>query len=494
MSLNFEVLGNLHSKVKNPNSRDLLEEFVLDAPVTEFDLDRFLDNNYVEPKKMPIELDKLYLPVRKDGKDATRAIKHLILAHKVSNEIKINKEAIQIANEFTKESMEAFAGSVFDYWSEVRDIKDSWQLLIACIHASPELIRLIEKEADDYAYAGRQKVGAFMTKALGLSGKKAAFMSIERLKRKSKFNSIKKAADEALDIAASELGIDQNELGDMLVADFGLENGYIEVDYGSSKLKLHLTEEFKFEIEKEDGKKVKSMPKGKAEDAERVKEAKKEFTALKKDLKEAVSLQQIRLREAFVIFRKWDSNKWSELFLENPIMNILGKRLLWGRYKGDSLVEAFALDTDLINVNYQDIKLEKNDKIALVHPSELEDIEDWKEYFEDNEVELLFNQLHNEEINIDSEKVSYDFVRSSSTIQNYLKKANWKIAFIGDAGSFNSFDKELKDYSGTITLTFDDWMGFYDGYASKVEEIVFTGNIPNRVKVEVHREVKEIVG
>lgn len=492
-----ERLKKCYNTVKEPKSRDILAEAIgLDLEDLyrdsegNFDLDLYLDSVYKKQKKFPMELDKLELPVRKDGKDAVKAVEQLIITYKNSDELTINKEALAIAKCFTEESIKSFAKSVFLYWtSSDMEAKTKWQLLIPVIHGGFELIKELEKFIEKLGVNSRQKMAVYLIKAMGLNGSKEAFIAIDRIGRRTRLKTLRIASSEAFEIAAEQLGISNGELGDQLVGDMGFVDGYIPLDYGKQIMKLYIGKSLKFEIENEAGKSYKSLPKGsKDDDEEKIAEAKEKFKQLKKELKDMVTLQTNRLEDALIEWRLWDWSKWKELFLDNPIMNVLGKGLVWGIYEENKLIKSFAFDTEIFDMDYEDVEPKENQKIGIVHPLELsnEETAGWKEVFEENETTILFDQLDREIIEVEDEEalefVPKDFPRKNpATFINRLRKKGWNIGSVRDGGSFNEVYKELRILNVGIELTLLEhpYVGYYgyeadsdDGFVG-VEKIEF---------------------
>ncbi len=493
-----ERIKNIYEEVKEPKSRDIISNVIgLEATDLytdekgEFDLDIYLDSVYKKSKKLPIDLDKIVKPVRIDGKDVDRALEQLFVSYKNSDELSINKEALLITKALTEESTYAFAKSVFLAWQQgPMDMKSKWQLLIPIIHGDFNLIKEIAILIEDLALNSRQKLAVYLIKALALNGTKDAFIAIDKIGRRTKFKTLRLASQEAFEIAAKELGISKGQLGDQLVGDMGLVDGYVSLSYGNQVVKLFIGADLKFEIEKEDGKRVKSLPKGTKDDNEDlVKKAAEEFKILKKQLKEMVTLQTNRMEDALVEHRLWTSKNWQELFLQNPIMNIIGKGLVWAVYKENKLEKTFAFDTELFDVDYENITLDEDNLIGIVHPLELskEDIDNWKEVFSDNETTLLFDQLDREVLGVE-DKESYEFKpkdyprKSPNTLVSRLQKKGWSIGSVRDGGGFEEIYKEIRTLNIGIELTVNGSPGMggygYEAYDSDdglvgVEKIEF---------------------
>jgi hypothetical protein len=480
---NREKLEGLYNKVKNPKSRNIIAN-TLNLSIKniykdtngKFDLDKYLDTVYKKPNKAPIDLDKIIVPRRKDGKDSTRAIEHLILSYKTSNEFTINKEAISIAECFTSDSLNEFAKSIFISWINSKmESKDKWKLLIPIIHGDYETIKEIEKLIEKLTNNSRQKLAIYLIKALGLRGTKEAFLTIEQIRRKTKSKTVRNASIEAFEIASEQLGISKEELGDQLVGDMGFISGYIPLDYGKQNIKLYISKELKFEIENEKGKIYKSLPKAKKDDNDlEIEKAKEKFKIFKKELRDMVNIQKNRLEDAFVEWRLWQWEKWKNLFLGNPVMNILGKSILWGIYNEGKLIKAFTFDTEMFDIDYEEVIITNKDKIGIVHPLELEEneLKRWKEIFKENEITIFFEQLDREILEVENEN-ALEFIpkiyprNNPSTFVQRLRKKGWNIGSIRDSGSFDEIYKEIKSLNIGIEATFSDSL-YVGGYGYEV--------------------------
>ena len=480
---NKEKLTSLYNKVKNPKSRDIISatlnlniKNIYKNSEGNFDLDKYLDAVYKKQNKKPMDLDKIIMPKRKDGKDSMLAAEHFSHSYKTSDELTINKEALLIAESFTKDSLSEFAKSIFiNCINSKIDSKNKWQLLIPIMHGDYETLKEIEKFIEKLAGNSRQKLAVYLIKAMGLRGTKEAFVIIEQIGRKTKYKAIRNASTEAFEIAAEQLGISQGELGDQLVGDMGFVDGYIPLDYGNQNIKLYISKSLKFEIENEKGKIYKSLPQpSKDDDEAKVEAAKDKFKILKKELRDMVKLQNSRLEDAFVEWRLWKWEKWKNLFLENPIMNILGKSILWGIYEEGKLLKAFTFDTEIFDIDYEDVEISKEDKIGMVHPLELEkdQLEKWKEIFQENDITMLFGQLDREILEV-VDANSLEFIpknyprKNPSTFVQRLRKKGWNIGSIRDAGSFDEIYKEIKALNIGIEATFSDSL-YVGGYGYEV--------------------------
>ncbi len=482
-------LVSLYKTLKEPKSRDIIaincelspKDIYCDKN-NQFDFDLYLNSVFDENKNLDIDINSITLPKRKDKKDSLIAIKQLFSSYMNSNDLSINKEALLISDYL--EDMTLFAKEVFELWQLECNYDKRWQILLAIIHGNTELIRKISKLIEVFAKDGRQKLAHYMVKVIGLSGEKEALMLIYNINKKSKFKSIKKASDEALIIVEKELSLTRDELLDKLVDNLGFKNTHIDFFYGEEIIKLYLNNNNELCYKDKKGKEKKSL--GKLASESLTKEGKQKFNQLKKEVKEIINLQSSRINEAFVNWRIWNGSNWKELFFNNPIMNSIGKRLVWGIYNDKKLIKSFTVDTDSFDSSYDKVEIKDTDKIALVYPSEMEEdeITTWLKIFKENEVEFLFDQLGRKIINY---RKNSDFSINledtlsipTNNLHNNFKKNNWFISCVKSAGSFDGYYKENRSINLGVEVTLNESL-YVNSYSAssidtsiKIEKIEF---------------------
>ncbi len=239
-----------------------------------------------------------------------------------------------------------------------------------------------------------------------------------------------------------------------------------------------LTKYLKFDILNPDDKIAKSLPKPKADDdAQAAADVAKEFTAQKKLLKDMVALQTHRLEDAFVVCRLWYGDKWSKLFIENPVMNQLASKLVWGIYQDDVLQQTFIVNPTPMDMEDEAVAIGDDAVIGLVHPSELNEevITQWQDYFADWEITPLFEQLERQPFAITELEQKLQYMvgnvprKSPSTVINRLRKKGWSIGSVRDGGSFDELYKEIDSLGIGIEITFDD-CPYHGGYGYECDE------------------------
>jgi hypothetical protein len=147
---------------------------------------------------------------------------------------------------------------------------------------------------------------------------------------------VRELAGQFVNAIAEREGWTVDELADRTIPDAGFakpEGGgaaALALDYGSRQFAVTLNDDLEPVIAGEGGKPLKGLPApGKADDAEKAKEAKKAFADAKKQVKEVVKRQTERLYEALCTQRVWRFEDWRRYLADHPIVGRLCVRLVW---------------------------------------------------------------------------------------------------------------------------------------------------------------------
>jgi hypothetical protein len=189
------------------------------------------------------------------------------------------------------------------------------------------------------------------------------------------------------------------ELADRTVPSAGFdEAGILELGYGTRIFTARLLPDFKIELFNPDGKKITALPEPRQDDdAEQAKEAKKAFSAAKKDLKSIVDLQTDRLYEALCTEREWPAADWTIYLQQHPVLRYLVQRLVWVEIVDDKVAFTFRPLDDGTLTDHEDnaVMLSQGGHVRLAHDSLLDTkiISPWQAHLVDYEIRPLFQQL-----------------------------------------------------------------------------------------------------
>lgn len=409
----------------------------------------------------------------------------------------INENAALLAKELEQGELQQFAEEVFSKWiAGGAEAKKKWVLYFSSIHGGHKIMENLLQYIEQWTQNARGAIAAEAVRAIALNGSSEALVLVDNIAQKFKHKQVKNAAIKALCNAAEELGITSDELADKVVPTLGFNEKMERIfDYGPRKFKVYLTPALELEIFDEENKKRKSMPApAKKDDEEIARQSNTEFKQLKKQLKNVIAIQKLRLETALLADRRWTMEAWQHLFVKNPVMHSFAIGLIWAAYEENQLVQTFRYmeDGSFNTSEEEEYTLSPNAVIGLVHPIDIseEELSAWKEQLKDYEIVQPIEQLNRKVYPIkEEEKRKIDLSRfhgrkiSAATLLGRAEKLGWYKGFVEDAGMFYAFYREdvvkrVKKEDGTIQLfgnaaelSFSGMNVNYDFYGEQTAEI-----------------------
>ena len=223
--------------------------------------------------------DEPQIRLRDSDEIADAAIPLAYLQQYISDAVIEKKETAEvIGRALNEEDLKEYVQTIYQIWiSQDADVKKRGILSLYGMYSDDKMVDILIKQIDEWVLQMRGKIAADAVRALGLSSSKLALMSIHAIAFKYKHKQVRNAAKEALSLAAKTRGITEEELEDQLVPDLGFTiHGEKIIDFGNRSFTAILTTESKIELETEEGKRMKSLPKPDAkDDVEKAEEAKK---------------------------------------------------------------------------------------------------------------------------------------------------------------------------------------------------------------------------
>ncbi len=414
----------------------------------------------------------------------------------------VSAEAGAIASTLEASSLSLYATDVFQRWlDDGAQAKKKWVLYFASIHGGTNVAQSLISHINKWPQESRGAIAAEAVKALALNSAPEALLTVDTISRKFKFKQVKSAATDALKFAAEQLGISTEELADRIVPDLGFdENMQKVIDYGTRKFTVRLNPALEVEVFDQNGKRLKNLPSpGQKDDQVLAPQANNEFKALKKSIKATVNTQKIRMELALSTGRKWTSEVWTKLFVQNPIMHQFAMSLIWGVYSDNSLIQTFRYmeDGTFNTEDEEEYDVPKSAIIGLVHPLELtsDSISVWKQQLEDYEVKQCIEQLDRptympseEELKCDRVLVGAGKILSSMSLLGKMTTLGWYKGVPQDAGVFYEFYRENVADGVSVQLDFAGmYVGGYDDEEVTVFDAVFYKNnakIYDKIKPE----------
>ena len=430
-----------------------------------------------------------------NGQEAEdKYLQAILLCYHHMEKLGLNQNAEFLVKELNDQEFAVYAHSIYNKWLEDgAQFKERWVLYFYAIHGGMEVLTVLGQCIKEWAENSRGAIAAEAVNAMVLNGSSQALMQIDHMAHKFKHKQVKKAAVQALEHAAEELGITSEELGDRIVPNLGFDQNMEQIyDYGTRKFRVYLTPSLELEIFDEDGKKRKSMPApGTKDDAQKAKLANTEFKQMKKQLKSIVAMQKFRLENALLSGRCWDTEGWKALFVANPVMHSFAIGLIWTAYsQGERLTTFRYMEDGTFNtVDEEEYELPEGAVIGLAHPIEMaeEELEGWKEQLSDYEIVQPIMQLEKKIYLLEEdEKQSLDLNRFHGrkihglSLHGRAAKFGWSKGSVEDAGVFYTFYREdvtkrIKEEDDSVRLEGNavelQFSGMYVGMFDNEEDV-----------------------
>ncbi len=404
---------------------------------------------------------------RQDGEEASEDYLAAILAAYAGMKVPgIHAGAKTLAAELKPEELAAYVRELYELWlSEDAPAKKKWVLYAVSIHGGEPVVPMLYGQIQEWAKGTRGAMAAEAVRALALNGTPTALLQVDQIGRRFRFRQVKAAAAGALSSAAEQLGMTREELEDRIVPKLGFDEQMERVfDYGKRTFRVSLTPALTLEVCDDKGKKLKNMPSpGKQDDPETAGASYDAWKLLKKQLKTVVADQTLRLEQALGLGRRWPTDRWRELFVENPVMHQFATGLVWGVYENGALQTTFRYmeDGSFNTVEEEEYELPEKGMIGLVHPVELshELLAAWKEQLSDYEIVQPVEQLDRPVYTVtEEEKNATELSRFGGLVLNGLSlsgkllQMGWYRGEILDGGGYFNFGR--MDGSTAVKLEF----------------------------------------
>jgi len=348
---------------------------------------------------------------------------------------------------------------------------DRWALTLGGLLGDSHIIPPLLSRINDWCENSRHKLAEYAAQAISLLPGNEPLMVLDTLSNRyrSKFKNVGKACSEAFNAAATSRGITTDELGDLVVPDFGFDSdGIRRFDWDGGGASAELGADFKLTwFDPETDKTWKALP------ASAPEEIKTEVKSLTKLLREAVKGQNSRLEMTLVRQRRWPVARWRELFENHPLLRSFASSLVWGVYDSTGkLLRTFRRYPNGLLANAAGAleELTENDTvIGMVHPLELEKIalDAWRAHLARFKVKLPFPQIdrsvelldplhgNRREISVTKEKKL-----SAGTFRSRAEKRGWNRGSVVDAGGISSYYKLYPGAGVEVILpTGNFWIG-----------------------------------
>ncbi len=242
------------------------------------------------------------------------------------------------------------------------------------------------------------KVGNACFWALGNMPGSEGVAQLSILKIKVKTNMAQKLIASALEIAAKRLGMTAEEIEEMSVPTYGLEEvGLRRDDFGElfSESRVDGSEVEQVWVRK-DGKRLSSVPKAVKE---KYPGELKEISQAVKDIRKMLPAQRNRIDNLYLMQKKWTFASWQARYLNHPLVGTIARRLIWTFSQGDKSASGIWFNGQIVGRDYQPLDwLADSTTVELWHPihSESKIVLEWREWLLEHEIRQPFKQAYRE--------------------------------------------------------------------------------------------------
>jgi hypothetical protein len=219
---------------------------------------------------------------------------------------------------------------------------------------------------------------------------------LERVRLGVKQPAYLKGIERALDEAAERVGMTRDDLEELTVPTFDLEDGKRAIPFGEATAEIGIDGlEVAIAWRDAQGKRRKAEP---AEVKREYKAELKDLKRLRDDIARMLAAQRDRIERLPLLERSWSRADWRARYLDHPLIGGLARRLIWRFADGERIADGAWLDGRIVDAHDQPLDLSAAARVSLWHPvfSDATATLAWRNWLERYEITQPFKQAHRE--------------------------------------------------------------------------------------------------
>jgi len=219
---------------------------------------------------------------------------------------------------------------------------------------------------------------------------------LERIRLNVKQMTSRKEVENALNDVALRAQMSREDLEELTVPTFGLEQGPLRFLIGPAIAEITIVgSKGQIQWSDPDGRPRKDAP------AEVKRAYKAELKDLKRccdDLTRMLAAQQERLERLPLTERQWSLADWRARYLDHPLVQYIARRLIWRFRDGERNQDGIWLDGQLVDATDRPLELSEATRVSAWHPvfCAAEMVLRWRNWLERHEITQPFKQAHRE--------------------------------------------------------------------------------------------------
>lgn len=369
----------------------------------------------------------------------------------------------EIKDNCDRSSINSFVWSLFERWSvQGKPKKEKWPVLALGLLGDDEIAIRLTPYIRKWPGQGQEHTAVSGLQCLRAIGSDTALMQINGIARKSRYRRLKVSAEECLQSIADDRKLSPEELEDRIIPSLGLdEKGKRVFDFGDRAAPLRdrqfhfaLSPDLEAMVRDEEGQLKADLPEPAQKDnQELAHQAISDWKLLKKQIREVIKVQTIRLEQGMITQRRWKWEDFENLLVKHPFMIHLVRRIIWAGYDGENnLIRTFRVTEDYTYADAQDEEITPENivKVGVIHPVNLspKDKAAWGETLSDYEIIPPFAQIDRDVYTVTSEEANeieikrfQDIQIEGVTLGRMMKNSGWQRGFLDDSGRFEAHCK-----------------------------------------------------
>ncbi|GHO81392.1 hypothetical protein KSD_91630 [Ktedonobacter sp. SOSP1-85] len=219
---------------------------------------------------------------------------------------------------------------------------------------------------------------------------------LERVRLNTKQATFLKGIEAALDEAARRASMSREDMEELTVPTFELQEGCRSVFIGEASVELRVVgARVQLQWFNAAGKPCKAAPANVKRDQ---KQALKDLKRLSDDMVHMLTAQRERIERLPLIERTWPLTTWRKRYLEHPLVGSIARHLIWRFTDGERICTGIWHEGHLVDMHDQPLQLTDETIVTLWHPvfSTAEEVLAWREWLEQHTITQPFKQAHRE--------------------------------------------------------------------------------------------------
>ncbi len=411
-------------------------------------------------------------------------LKACLLSYAKEGNTSLNTTSETLFKQLNKSDLTHFCCKILELFLNKIDNKIKWLYYFTSHASTSDILIYFKQHLTILCKNARSTLAVDAITALAYHNDKEVFNYIDYLSRTISHNRAIYQAENEVRLEANSLKLSIYDFKDSLIPNFNLNNN-LTYNYGDRQFNVTYKDNSLKVIDNK-GKEYKDLPKpGKNDNEDIANTCLLEYKDMKKMIKDTIKNQSQRLLDAMMFDKRWSIEKYTELFINNPIMQEFASSLIWGVYQEDELVQTFRYmdDGTFNNADEEEVKI-LDCTIGLIHPIEItkEEIDKWVTQLSDYELVQPFLQLEREIYLPNEDELKnavitrfYDKKYGIYSFDNNLLNFNWKRDSVDGYGRFTSYYRNNLEDNYCVRIDFSGYSTLWpeDDHIT-INKIVFT--------------------